>query len=237
MGLLGGGLLAGGERFDKGVHGALRLTYKRPEHFELPYKDPDMSDGGVHNTRGDRHGFGPQRLEDLFCGETPYAMFFKYPVDRGEANPAGFLRRGCTRPELQECFRGQIASERKEGRVVAPQLATEAMSESGACGGQLIGHTRPFPQLDNLGIQGAKCPQTIRIGAEGAGQYACVPAVILGACRRKTIPKAVQLFGIDGKDLKSAIQQTINDRAVRYLYGDGNLPGSPVPQPRIQSSS
>ena len=99
------------------------------------------------------------------------------------------------------------------------------MGEAGAFGGQIIRDTGPFSQRDHLGLQRAKRPQAIRIGADCTGPYACVPAIILGAGRRKPIPETVQLRWMDRKDLKSAIQQAIHDRAVRNLYGNGDRAG------------
>ena len=104
-------------------------------------------------------------------------------------------------------------------------MISETVGEKGAFGSQFIDHAGPFAQLDNLGIQRTQRAQAVRIGANRIAQYARVTAIILGPRRRKTIPEAIQLLGVDGEHLKSTIEKTIHNRTVRNLYGDRNAVG------------
>ncbi len=180
---------------------------------------------GLYDAGGSGYGFGTQRPDNLIGFETPYAVFLQQLGHRGGSYPAGSRWRGRKPPEGQNPWRGKIGLEFKELWVVAPELAAKAVGEAGALGGKLIGHARPFAQLYNLGIQRIKRAQAIRISADRVCQYTSVPTVIFGARRRKTIPEAIQLLGIDGKDLKPAIEQAVYDRAVRRLDGGRNVPG------------
>ena len=55
------------------------------------------------------------------------------------------------------------------------------------------------------------------IGPERRGERLCVPAIVLGACGGETVAKAVELPRIDGIDLETAIQQRLDDSAMRNL--------------------
>ena len=55
------------------------------------------------------------------------------------------------------------------------------------------------------------------IGSKRRRQGLGVPAVVLGACGRETVAKAVELPRIDGIDLETAIQQRLDDSAMRNL--------------------
>src|SRR5882757_9488031 len=61
------------------------------------------------------------------------------------------------------------------------------------------------------------------VGAQSAAEYTCVAAVILGACDREAIAEAVELLGIDGKDLEGVIEKRLDDGAVRGLDRHCNL--------------
>ena len=63
------------------------------------------------------------------------------------------------------------------------------------------------------------------VGADDVRQDMCVPAIILAASGREAVTEAVQLLGIDGVDLESAIQQAVHDRPVGSLDGDADLVG------------
>ncbi len=149
-------------------------------------------------------------------------MLFEKISHGGHPYAAGPLRRGRTIPELQDPGGRKIYLEFKELRVIAPELLTDLVGQPGTLLFEILGPARAIAKLNNGVIEWVGPPQTRWIRTNGAGQYTSVAAVILSARRGKTIPEAIQLLWIDGKDLKSAIMQAIDDRAVRNLDGDRN---------------
>jgi len=59
--------------------------------------------------------------------------------------------------------------------------------------------------------------EAVQVGAQGIGQDKGVAAIILGAGRRITIAKAVQLLGIDGKHCEALLHQRFHDGPARHL--------------------
>ncbi len=71
-------------------------------------------------------------------------------------------------------------------------------------------------------------PPAVGVGPDRVGEPPRVPAVLLGIRGREPIPKAIQLLGVDGKDLNAAIEQAVHNRSVGDFNGDGQTPGVPA---------
>ena len=84
-------------------------------------------------------------------------------------------------------------------------------------GAEVVGHARPFAQLDDGGVCERDLMERAAIGSKRGGQSFCIPAVVLGARRREPVAKAVELLWIDGVDLEPAIEERLDDGAVRSL--------------------
>src|SRR5215217_4163650 len=62
-----------------------------------------------------------------------------------------------------------------------------------------------------------RAAEGVLIGAQRTGQHLGIAAVVLGAGNAEAITKAVELPGVDGKDLKAAFQQRLDHGAARRL--------------------
>src|SRR5262245_4816169 len=99
----------------------------------------------------------------------------------------------------------------------------QAVGEATALNLELFVGTRPFPELDNDGVGDGQLAEGPHIGAEAVRQHIGVAAIILGPGDREAVAKAVELYGVDGINIETALEQGLDDRPVRRLDGDMNL--------------
>ena len=62
--------------------------------------------------------------------------------------------------------------------IFGPELISDLMCQPGALRRQLIGHARPFAQLNDLRIDRIQSLQTIWIDPDGIGEHTRIPAIV-----------------------------------------------------------
>ena len=82
---------------------------------------------------------------------------------------------------------------------------------------QFLGKPRPRPQLDQPRVGDVQAAEQAPVGAHAIAKYVGVAAVILGTGHAVPVAQAIELLRIDRVQHKSAINQGIDHRAVRYL--------------------
>src|SRR4030095_4465250 len=71
---------------------------------------------------------------------------------------------------------------------------------------------------------GRKLPEARTTRAQRAAEHMGVAAVVLGTSHREAITETIELFGIDGKDHKTVLEQHLRHRAARQLARHADLP-------------
>jgi hypothetical protein len=69
---------------------------------------------------------------------------------------------------------------------------------------QVLGHARPFAQLDDNCVLGRQVPEAMSFGAQRVGEHMRIAPIILDTGDGKPIAETVELLGVDGVDLKAA---------------------------------
>ena len=142
---------------------------------------------------------------------------FEKFLDLCLAQPGRLSRSGRRLPQLQNPFFRKIGIELEHLGVIALELFTQTVGIPDFIGSEVIGHAGPLAQLDDGGAGERDLMERAAIGPERRGQRLCVAAVVLGARRREAVAKAVELPWIDGVDLEAAIEERLDDGAMRNL--------------------
>ena len=125
-------------------------------------------------------------------------------------------------PEGEEAVGGDVVAEVEGLRVVAPELLADAVGQAHALLAEVLGHARPFPELDDDRVACLQSTEAMAIGAQGAGEHMGVAAVVLGAGDGEAVAEAVELLGVDGMDGEALLEQGVDHGAVRHLDGNGD---------------
>jgi hypothetical protein len=70
-----------------------------------------------------------------------------------------------------------------------------------------------------------KALKAVPVGPESIGENEGVAAVVFGPARRVTVPEAVGLLGIDGKNGNAVLQKGLDHRPMRFFNSDGEPVG------------
>jgi hypothetical protein len=138
-----------------------------------------------------------------------------------------FLGRRHGLEQIQEPVRADVVSKLQHLWIIAPELVLQAVGEADVLSLELLVRARPFSELDDDGFgdgQPAECPH---VGPEAVRQHIGVTAVILGPSDSEAVAKAIELLGVDGIDIETALEQGLDDRPVRRLDGDMDLARRP----------
>jgi hypothetical protein len=65
----------------------------------------------------------------------------------------------------------------------------------------------------------------MHIGPEAVREHIGIEAVILGPRDREAVTETIELLGVDGIDIEAALEEGLDDRAMRCLDGDMDLTG------------
>ena len=92
------------------------------------------------------------------------------------------------------------------------------------------GFLRPTQFAQHQKLWGAYVHQTeaVQIGPQGIGQHERIAPVILGTSHRVAVPKARELFGLDGKYCAALLEQRFHDGTAWRFNGDAHLMWLPV---------
>ncbi len=84
-------------------------------------------------------------------------------------------------------------------------------------GAEVIGHARPFAQFNDRGFGERNLVECAAIGSERRRQGFGIPAVVLSAGRGEAVPETVELLRIDRINFETAVEQRLDDGAMRNL--------------------
>jgi hypothetical protein len=149
-------------------------------------------------------------------------MLSQQPLDRRLAQLACFGRRGSDSPELEKPRRGKVVGELLHLRIIPPELLTHAVAQPALFLLQLFRKARPRAQFNEPGISNMQAPEQTPISPNTISQDVGVPAIVLGPGDAEPVAQAVELLGVDRMDDKAAINQGVDNRAMRYLDPHGN---------------
>jgi hypothetical protein len=127
------------------------------------------------------------------------------------------------RGNLQECPQPEIISRGAEGQrlgVEADELLAQAIGEADERLEEVIVQAGEFTELDDEGILGSEVAEGGPIGAQGIAQDEGVASIIFGAGDGVTVAESVELLGVDGEDVKAALEHGLDDGPARNLDGD-----------------
>src|SRR5215510_11813568 len=126
---------------------------------------------------------------------------------------------GCRRTfeQLQSPIGIEISLELKKRRKIADKLLAQATHVAASIASVLLMHARPLPQLDKRRIACGQPAKAMPVGTQCRGHHIAIAAVVLGASDREPVAKPVDLFGVNRMHAEPALNQGVNDRAMRYL--------------------
>src|SRR6476660_2122423 len=126
---------------------------------------------------------------------------------------------GCRRTfeQLQLPVGVKITLELKKRRKIADKLLAQAAHVAASIASVLLLHARPLPQLDKRRITCRQPAKAMQVGAQCRGHHIAVAAVVLCASDREPVAKPVDLFGVNRMHAEPAVNQCVNDRAMRHL--------------------
>src|SRR5271166_322171 len=117
---------------------------------------------------------------------------------------------------------GEIVAEFEGLRIIAPELLADAVGEPVAFLLQVLGHARPLAQLDHDRVFDREPVEAMTVGSQRVGEHVGIAAIVLGAGDGESIAEAVELFGVDRIDLETALEQDLDDGAMRRLDRHGD---------------
>lgn len=198
-----------------------------PRLHELAVDQPDAIDQGPNvRRRGvgragrDRDRRGTQRCEHARRIGLANAIVLQHAHDRALAHAGGFVRRRHDRPKVEQPRRRDIALDREHLRKVAPQLLSHAVGEARAFGREVFRDARPLTQFDHRRVGDGELSEGVSIRSQRRRHGLGVAAVVLGACHREAITEAVELLRVDRVHVETALEQRLDDRAMRHLDAD-----------------
>ena len=191
---------------------------------ELLIDQADAGGHGVDMSRRRRDHAGrhrqrllPQDLQHLGRLQTADTVGFEEPLDCRQVQPGGLRRGRRLAPQVEKPRRREVVAEGQHLRVITPQLLAHAVGQTTALALQILGHPRPFAQLDDHRVVDRQAPEGVAIGAQAVGLDMGVAAIVLGAGDGEAVAEPIELLGIDRIHLETAFQQCFDDRAVRHL--------------------
>src|SRR5438874_815090 len=129
----------------------------------------------------------------------------------GQVRRAGGRRRPCEqRPEPR--LVGARAERQEPGRD-AIELLAEAIAQAPSLRVEIFFEPGELTKLDQASVLRIEPPKGADVGDEGAGQHAGVAAIIFRPGDGVEIPKAIELFGIEGVDVEAALETRLNQRS------------------------
>jgi hypothetical protein len=186
---------------------AVRIFELPVDHSQAFDERANMSACGLDRSGGDCHRWLSQNRQHVGGRETANAPAFQDPSDARLT--AAHRLVGCRDelPQIKEPFGAEVLFEFQHGGKITPQLLAEPVAEPIALGVEIVGHARPFTQLDNQRLSKSKLAEGAPIGAQRIGEHLGVTAVVLGTRRRETITEAIELLRIDG--MRFALERTV----------------------------
>src|SRR5215211_7930462 len=207
-----------------GLDGGAELVQPALSFLDLLIDEPqtccdgaDMGGCGFGCPRRHPERRPAQDTQDLCRIQATNAIVLEDACDRLLADPRRPRWSRHLLPYIEEPFGRQVIAQFAGLRVVSPQLAAHPVGQAILLLLELIVDARPFPQLDHQRIVDREAAEGVLIGAQRTGQHLGIAAVVPGAGNAEAITKAVELPGVDGKDLKAALQQRLDHGAVRRL--------------------
>ena len=153
--------------------------------------------------------------------EAADAVVLEYPGDGLLTHIGSHLGRRHSLEQIEKPVRTDIVSELQHLWIIAPELMLEAVGETDVLNLELLVNARPFPELDDDGLGDGAFAECSHVGPEAVRQHIGVTAVVLDPSDREA--KAVELFGVDGINVETALEQGLDDRPVRCFDGDMDL--------------
>ena len=204
------------------VHFAIRLGQLLSECGELGEDDLEMSSRGLRGARSDGDCGFAEPLQHRFGIDAPDTVAFEEVGDAPDPDAPCLLGSWCELPELVDPGSGEIAFDLEELRITAPELLTGAVHEPGSVAGEVVGNSRPFPELDDFRRGRIQAPEGVTIGPQSVGQHLRVATVVPGAGRREAVAEAIRLPGIDRVHQEAAIHHGFHNRPMRALDRDSD---------------
>ncbi len=145
--------------------------------------------------------------------------------DRADRGAGQVLRDARGRSTLEQGPEPGLVGRRHEVEelwVVAVQLLAQPIGEAAEFLLQVVFEARELPQLQEEGMLGFKPPEGREVGGKGGRQDLSVAPIVFGAGDREAIAEAVELLGIEGKDVEAPGEEDIDNRPARHLQRDSH---------------
>src|SRR6516162_6879232 len=152
--------------------------------------------------------------------ETTYAVVLEYPCDGLLTHIGSLLWCRYCLEQIEKPVRTDVVGKLQHLWIIAPELAPEAICETAVLNLELLVDARPFSELDDNGLGDGELAICPHIGSQAVRQNISVATIVLGTRHREAVAKAIELFGIDRINVEIALEQCLDDWAVRRLDAD-----------------
>ena len=187
------------------------------EQLQPGEKELDVLGSGLQAPWRESQAGLSQKEMELVCGEASNAMLLEDSCELILLEPTSLVGGRCLEQQSpQPGFIG-CRTELEQLGEESMQLSTELIGETAEVFAEAEIDTAELSESNHQRVVELEEAEVMPVGAKGVGTDEGVEPVVFGARHAVPVSEAVELLGIDGEDIESALEQSFDDRSMGQL--------------------